>query len=397
MFGSSVVVFALVWYVNINTDTAVILSTAIIMNMLPIIFLGPFIGPLVDRWNRKKIMIYSDLITMLLTVLLVFLFYTDMIQIWHIYVVVLLRGISGTFQAPALTASIPMIVPEKNLVRANGLNNTLYGAINLIGPPAGAFLMEALPMHWVLSVEIITALLAVGILIPLEIPKPLKETLSQKVNIIKDMRQGFRYIVSWRSLLFLTMTGAVVNFIAVPGEMLLPVFVKSELGNQLKLGWLQGAFGLGIVAGGLIIGTWGGFKKRIMTIFVGFIIYCIAIFMFGFTTNELYIMGVFMWLIAGIANGFFNAPMGAILQSNVPRDMQGRVFSVLGSINTALIPISLAIFGPVVDAIGMPMLYHIIGIGVLIIVLIGFYFGKVMNIEEQKTAEEPVTDNNFTA
>jgi len=228
------------------------------MNILPWVFLGPFVGPLVDRWNRKKIMIYSDLVTMILTGLLFVLFYTNDIQLWHIYVVLLLRAIGGVFQQPAFNAAVPMIVPEKHLVRANGLNMSLSGAINLVGPPAGAFLMATLPMHWVLSVDIITALLAIGILFMLRIPQPARTTLTEKPNVIGDMVQGFRYIASWKALLVLIVIGAIINFVASPGEMMLPMLVTVRLGGDvLKLGWLGAAFGGGVITGGLILGAWG--------------------------------------------------------------------------------------------------------------------------------------------
>lgn len=401
MFGSSVVGFALGWYVAGDVSgepgSATLFSTVMMMNILPWVFLGPFVGPLVDRWNRKKIMIYSDLVTMILTGLLFVLFYTNDIQLWHIYVVLLLRAIGGVFQQPAFNAAVPMIVPEKHLVRANGLNMSLSGAINLVGPPAGAFLMATLPMHWVLSVDIITALLAIGILFMLRIPQPARTTLTEKPNVIGDMVQGFRYIASWKALLVLIVIGAIINFVASPGEMMLPMLVTVRLGGDvLKLGWLGAAFGGGVITGGLILGAWGGFKRKIATIFMSFIMYSITVFIFGFTTERLFFLGLSMWFMAGVANAIGNAPVGAIFQSVVPRDMQGRAFSLMISANSAMIPLGLLIFGPVADAIGIHMIYHIAGIVIIVTVLIGFYFGNVMDLENQKAAEESETDKNVS-
>jgi DHA3 family macrolide efflux protein-like MFS transporter len=390
MFGSSVVGFALGWYVADETGSATLLSTAMMMNVLPWVFPGPFVGSLVDWWNRKKIMIYSDLITMLLTLLLFVLFYTGVIHLWHIYVVLFFRALGGVFQMPAFNAAVPMIVSEKHLVRANGLNLTLFGLINLVGPPSGAFLMETLPIQWVLSVDIITALLAIGILLQLRIPQPIRITLTEKLNVIGDMVQGFRYVASWKALLVLFVIGAIINFVAVPGEMLLPMLVKVRLGGDvLKLGWLGTAFGSGVIAGGLILSAWGGFKKRIATIFMSFVMYSVVVFIFGFTTESLFFLGLSMWFLAGVANAFGNAPIGAIFQSVVPKDMQGRVFSLMGSSSAAAIPLGLLVFGPVADTIGIHMIYHIAGVVILITVLIGFYFGNVMDLENQKTVEEP--------
>src|SRR4030042_785818 len=145
MFGSAVVGFALAWYLTTETGSATVLATSMMVAMLPQIILGPFIGPFIDRWNRKKIMVFADLAVMALTLVLVLLFYTNTIQIWHIYVVMAGGGGGGAFQYPAMPAPVPMIVPEKHLARANGLNMTLRGLINIVGPPAGAFLRAAFP------------------------------------------------------------------------------------------------------------------------------------------------------------------------------------------------------------------------------------------------------------
>ena len=190
LFGSAVVQFALVWYLARETGSATVLSTALIVAIIPQIVLGPFVGPLIDRWSRKKIMIFADLFIASLTAVLVVLFYTHNIQIWHIYIIMAGRSIGDSFQNPALGASIPMIVPEKNFVRANGLFQMLQSAIKIVAPIAGAFLIETLDMQWVLSIDIITAVIAVSCLLPLAIPQPPRTTLTVKPNYFAEMKQG---------------------------------------------------------------------------------------------------------------------------------------------------------------------------------------------------------------
>ena len=392
MFGSAVVGFALAWYLARETGSATVLSTAMLVAFLPQIVLGPFIGPFIDRWNRKKIIIYADLVTMLLTLVLVILFYTDTIQIWHIYVVMAGRSISGSFQWPALSASLPMIVPEKHLVRANGLNMTLNGVINIVGPTAGAFLMEALPMQWVLAVDIVTAVIAVGCLLPLAIPQPPRTTLSIKFNVIGDMAQGFRYVASWRGLLFIIILCSMMNFFVAPVNSLRPLFVTNYLGGDvLKLGWLGAAFGVGVIAGGLILGAWGGFKRRIFTCLIGLMIWGISITAFGFTTESLFFMGLVLMLIAGFGLTMNNASVGAILQATVARDMQGRVFTLVGSVAGAMMPLGLVIAGPLADAIGVRTIWYISGISILALAIAGFFSRDLMNIENQKPDEKLTT------
>jgi DHA3 family macrolide efflux protein-like MFS transporter len=151
LIGSAVVEFALAWYLTKETGLATILATAMLVALIPQIILGPLIGPFIDRWNRKTIMIFSDLAITLMTVGLVILFLTHTIQIWHIYVAMAGRAIGQAFQFPAMMAAIPNIVPKKHLSRATGLNQTLQGAVGIAAPPLGAFLMELLPMQKVLA------------------------------------------------------------------------------------------------------------------------------------------------------------------------------------------------------------------------------------------------------
>jgi DHA3 family macrolide efflux protein-like MFS transporter len=392
IFGSSVVGFALAWYLARETGSATILSTAMLVNILPEIVLGPFIGPFIDRWNRKKILIYGDLVTALLTLALVVLFHTGTIEIWHIYVIMAGRSASGAFQRPALSASIPMIVPEKHLVRANGLNMTLNGSINIIAPLAGAFLMEALKIQWVLAADIITAILAVGILLPLTIPQPPRTGPSVKPSYFTDLREGFRYMTSWRGLSLLIILFAVLSFFAAPANALLPLFVKEYFGaDVLKLGWLLTARSVGIVAGGLIMGAWGEFKRRIVTTLVFLMIQAISVFLFGFTTESLFLLAIVLRLISGVSGAMFNAPVGAILQSVVAKDMQGRIFALLNSLSGIMIPLGLAIAGPVADVIGLRAIWY--GSAAIIFALTGlaFFSRDLMNIENKKVEEKPET------
>ena len=137
LLGSALVEFALAWYLTIQTGSATILATAVMVALLPQVILRRFIGPLIDRWNRKRIMIGADLAIALITVGLVLLFYLDTIQVWHIYVAMIARAIGQSFHFPAMQATIPLIVPAKHLVRISGLTQMFQGIINIAAPPAG--------------------------------------------------------------------------------------------------------------------------------------------------------------------------------------------------------------------------------------------------------------------
>jgi MFS transporter, DHA3 family, macrolide efflux protein len=388
IFGSSVVGFALAWYLARETGSATVLSMAMLVTLLPQVVLGPFIGPFIDRWDRKKIMIYSDLVTALLTLVLVVLFHTGTIHIWHIYIIMAGRSIGGSFQRPALSASIPMLVPEKHLVRANGLNMTLNGAINIVAPITGALLMEATKIQWVLSVDIVTAVIAVGCLLPLSVPQPPRTSPTVKPNYFADLRHGFRYIASWRGLLFLLILIAILMFFAAPINALYPLFVTRYFGaDVLKLGWLGTVASVVTIGGGLLLSVWGGFKRRIITTLIGIMIQGISAFIFGFTTESLFFLALAMVFISGLCGAILNANIGAIIQSVVAKDMQGRVVSLQYSLGGSMTPLALVIAGPVADAIELRTIWFVSGAAIFLLTSASFFSRDLMNIENQKAVE----------
>ena len=191
LFGSALVQFALIWWLTQKSGSATVLAIATLVGMLPQIVLGPFAGALVDRWNRRIIMIVADAAIAISTLVLAYLFATDTVQIWHVYVVMAFRSLGGAFHFPAMSASTPLMVPEAHLTRVNGLNQTLQGINGLIAPPVGALLIGALPTQGILLIDVGTALLAILPLFFISIPQPVRHIESHtdaKPSLWQDIR-----------------------------------------------------------------------------------------------------------------------------------------------------------------------------------------------------------------
>ena len=186
---------------------------------------------------------------------------------------------------------------------------------------------------------------------------------------------------------------SMMNFFVAPVNSLRPLFVTNYLGGDvLKLGWLGTAFGVGVIAGGLILGAWGGFKRRIFTCLIGLMIWGISITAFGFTTESLFFMGLALMLIAGFSLTMNNASVGAILQATVARDMQGRVFTLVGSVAGAMTPLGLVVAGPTADAIGIRWIYFIAGGAFLVITPLALFSRQMMNLENHPAEEKSVEE-----
>jgi len=196
LFRSHLVQFALVWWLTVTSSSASILALASIIALLPQIFLSPFAGALVDRWNRRTVMIVADSLIALGVVVLAVLYAQNIAQTWHIYVLMLLRSAGGAFHWTAMQASTTLMVPEKHLSPVAGLNQALNGLANIAAPPLGALLLEMFPMQNILAIDVGTAMLTITSLFFIPIPQPLRPKASEeaKPSVLADLREALRYV-----------------------------------------------------------------------------------------------------------------------------------------------------------------------------------------------------------
>jgi DHA3 family macrolide efflux protein-like MFS transporter len=388
LVGSSLVQFALVWWMTKTTGSATVLATASLIAMLPGILLSPFAGALVDRWNRKRVMIVADSLIALATLVLIFLFAAGKQTVWSVYIILLVRAAGGAFHSPAESASISLMVPKTHLARIAGLNQTLYGIVNIIAPPIGALLISVFPIQNVLAIDVVTAAIAVSILFFITIPKPPRQ-LSQangtsvKTSYKQDLREGWVYIITWPGLLGVALMAMVINFLLVPASSLIPLMVTQEYhGGAVQLGLVDSLIGIGIIVGGVVLSTWSGFKKRILTCMLGILGIGAGVLIFGLLPAEWFYPALGGIFLLGAMQVFANGPLQAIMQAAVDPDMQGRVFSLVGAGATAMAPLSLLVAGPISDLLGVRTWYLIGGSACIIMALVGLFIPAIMNIEE---------------
>jgi len=394
LFGSALVQFTLIWYLTKTTGSATVLATATLLGLLPNIFFSPIAGIWIDRWNRRLVMIFSDSLIAFATLVLIILFATGWIQVWHVYVILLIRGIGGAFHYPSLQASTSLMVPRDQLPRIAGMNHTLAGINNIVAPPLGALLLGLLPMQKVLLIDIGTAALAVGILLFTSIPQPAQHLdesgVVRKTTFWQDLREGFTYIVHWPGLMAIILMAVSINFLLAPMNSFMPLMVTRIFsGGALQLGWSDSLFGMGVIIGGIILTTWGGFKKRIVTTLVGIIGIGVAVIIAGSAPANLYPMFLAGFFILGFTEVITNGPLIAILQSNVDPEKQGRVMTLMTSGASAMSPISLLVAAPIADRLGIRVWY--IGGGILCVGLaaVAFLIKPLMEIEKNHKTPVP--------
>lgn len=382
LLGSQAVQFALIWWLTTETGSAAILATAAIFGLLPQVLLGPLIGTLVDRWNRKRIMLLADGAVAAVSAWLAYLYFTDSITVTWLLAVLGIRGIGATFHSAAMTSSTTLMVPAAHLSRIQGLNQALQGGAPLISAPMGAFLVASLSMGNILLIDVITALVAIVPLLFIHVPE-LGRKVSENSTILAEMAEGFRYLGKHKGQRYLLYGAAGVNLLAVPAFVLLPLFVVAELmGTPLQLGWLEMIFGGGTVAGGILLGVWGGFERRIVTALAGLALMGLAVIGLGCVTRDAFNWALLAMLLTGVGSSLVNGSIHAILQTTVAPHYQGRVFTLMASVAGAMTPFGLILAAPVADLLGVRFWYLAGGAVTLLAAICGTLVPAIMAVEQ---------------
>ncbi|MBL7063085.1 MAG: MFS transporter [Anaerolineae bacterium] len=399
LIGSHVLQFALVWWLTQLTGSATVLAMATMMWVIPQVFLGPIVGAYVDRLNRRVVMIVADSLIALVALWLAYLFWADTMQVWHVYAALLVRAIGGLFHWSTMQASTSLMVPDEHLTRVAGLNQTMQGALNVIGPPLGALLLAVLPFEGIMLMDVGTAAFAILPLFFVAIPQPERTlTKSEKPSVWSDVREGLRYVRGWPGLLAVLIMATVINFVVNPAFSLMPLLVTEHFnGDAPQLAWLESSWGVGLVLGGLLLSAWGGFRRRVYTSLMGLMIEGLGITLVGLAPANVFWLAVAGMFVAGSMNALVNGPLFAVLQAIVAPKMQGRVFAVVASMSSAAFPLSLAVAGPVADAIGLRPWYVVGGIVCTLMGLGACFVPVIVNIEQNHNGHNVVGSKTLPA
>lgn len=381
LLGSQAVQFALIWWLTKTSGSATILATATLLGLLPPIVLGPVIGALVDRWNRKTVMLAADGFIAAASLMLAWLFFAGLADIPHVLALLFLRGLGAAFHGPAMTASTTLMVPEEHLTRIQGLNQSLQGLLTIAAAPLGALLIASLPMTGVMLVDVITALPAILPLIFIRVPRPPRSAAAEGTSIWAETVAGFRYLLGLTGHRTLVAMSALINALLVPAFSLLSLLVLERLEGAAQFAWISSAFGVGLIAGGIALSAWGGFSQRILTTLVGIMALGLAVIAVGLTPT-----GGFLWALAsmtcvGLIVPLINGPVFAILQATIAPDYQGRVFALVGSLAGAAAPLGLIVAAPVAELAGVGFWYLAGGVVCLVMGAAGFLIPALRNIE----------------
>ena len=383
LLGSQLATFVLIWHLTKTTESATVLSVAMLLNLIPQIFLGPFAGALIDRLSRKAVLISADLLIAIATIALAILFAFNAANTLTVYMWIFILGLANGIINPSMLVITTLMVPNRYLTRLQGMNQTLQGGLNIIAAPLGAILYEAWVMPVTLSISLLPALATIVCLSLIVVPQPGKST-TVIGKFFPEMLVSLRYILNWPALCMLIGVAVLINFLDAPATALIPLLVsKHFLGDAIQLGWMNSIFGVGIILGGLLLSAWGGFHRRMITVFTGLIGMGIGALLVGVAPTAAIWLAFGGIFLKGMMQSVANAPILATLQSTVDPAMQGRVMSLVISATSAVAPIGLLISGALGDRLSPQTWFVIFGSGSMILGIAGFCIPTLLRLGER--------------
>ena len=370
LFGSSLVQYAIMWYITLKTQSGTMLTISIICGFVPTFFLSPFAGVWADRYSRKMLIIFSDSLIAIATLILAILFFMGYNMLWLLFVMSAIRALGSGIQTPAIGAFLPQLVPEDKLTKINATNGSIQALVMLISPMLSGALLTVATIETIFFIDVITAAIAVfTLLMFLHVPVHAKAMEKQTTSYFDDMKKGFSYIKNHDYIKKFFIFCAFFFLFVAPVAFLTPLQVTRSFGNDVwRLTAIEVTFSIGMMLGGIGMASWGGFKNRIHTM-------TLACFFVGICTFALGVVPVFWIYLAfmcliGFSIPMFNTPSTVLIQEKVEGDFLGRVFGVMGMISSAMMPLGMLIFGPLSDLIKIEWL--LIGTGLLLFIQ-GFF------------------------
>ena len=377
LFGSSIVQMAIVWYVTMQTSSGIWLTILTLSSFLPQMIISPFAGVWADRYNKKKIIIFADVLIAVSTLILaIFLQINNLANTSLIAIVVvsIIRSIGTGIQTPTVNSMIPLLVPEDKLMKFNGVNSSIQSVIQFASPLVAGGILVLGSISNILFIDVITAVIGVSILSFIKIEQKSVQKIEEKASTINEIKEGIRFSISDKLIGKLLLIYGIFIFLSVPSSFMSSLIITRNFGQDYMYLSICETIGfVGMFLGGLLLGTWGGFKNRNKTLTLGMILYSIFAIGLGLVTQ--YWMFVALIFFISFSIPIIQTTTMTMLQEKVQIEMQGRIFSLLNAIFSGLMPLGMILFGVLADIVSIN--YLIIPAGAILL-LIGIGIGIPM-------------------
>ena len=365
LWGSMIAQYAIVWHVTLATRSGTAMTLFTVVGLLPMFFISPFAGVWADRFDRKRVINLADGSVALASLLAALFLLAGVDSIWMLLGCVVVRSLGQGVQMPAVGSFIPDIVPAEQLTRVNGLQGSIQSFAALTAPAMSGAMMTFAPLETLFFLDVATAIVGISIVMFL-VKAPGESTAAdgskrKGAAYFRDLKEGVRYMKKHGYVLRMIILTAVFLFLFAPAAFLTPLQVTRNFGSDVwRLSAIEIIFSVGMMAGGLLIGAWGGLKNRIHTMTLSCALCGLLAALLGAATNfSLYLV---IMAALGVSLPLWNAPSMVLLQTTVNPSFMGRVLSVFTMVSSVMMPLGMVVFGPLADVISIDAILMATGV-----------------------------------
>ncbi len=388
--SSYVVAYAVIFWLSVETRSAEVLAYATIAALLPQMVLGLFTGVFVDRWNRKRTMIFADLFIAFFTLVLASLFWITEPKIFFVYLLLMIRSAGMAFHVPAMQASVPLLAPQEKLMKIAGINNMIHSVSTIASPALAALLISLFKLQWILLIDVAGAVIAVATLLLVHIPDPERKE-EVKPHLWRELLEGLKEIYSKPGLLWLFILAITAMVFIMPVSALFPLMTLEHFqGTTYMMSIVEIAWGIGMLIGGAIIG-----HKRLNNFKVVLINLTYLVLGLTFVFSGILPPSGFAWFagvtaIGGISMTLYSGSFTVIVQTMVEPAALGRVFSLYSSITLLPSMIGLLATGFIADSIGIGNAFIIAGTGIALMGISAFMIPPIRQMVKAEIRQEAI-------
>lgn len=371
LFGSSLVQYAIIWYITLSTSSGWMMSIATLCGYVPQILISLFAGVWIDRYPKKRLIMASDAMIAIATLLCALLIMNGYQSVEQLFVLLAIRSIGTGIQTPCVNAMMPDIVPSQELLHYNGINSSLSSITMFLSPACSGILYAAAPLESIFFIDVFTAVIGISLTMCIRMQHQVQP---QQDHFFQELKNGFHYIQHHDALIKQLVFLFVVLFLISPAAFLTPLLIERTFGNEVwRLPVSEMMFSLGAVAGGIWIA-----KAKLSISKPRMVVYASILYgamMTGIGCSPIYICYLLFNCLVGVSMPCFNAPLNAMLQEEVEEQMLGRVFSIVQIINACSLPLGTLVFGPMADHMKVSLIFVCCGISV---VVFSFFYRRIM-------------------
>jgi len=366
-FSSSILQFAMIWYLTDTTESAAVVSFAVFLAFFPQAILGPISGVVIDRYNRKMIMVLSDVLIALVGLAMAVAGFTGTLETWMILVVLFLRTVGTAFHSPCMQAVTPQIVPSDQLTRCAGYSQALTSVSDIFSPAAAALLYQIWSLEAIVMLDVFGAMVACATLAIAWIPKLERAAERKKITMAQDILEGFQVLRQNKGVFYLAMVTGLYTIALMPVSALFPLMSMSYFGGTSTHASISEiVFSIGFMMGSVVLSAWGGTKNRVYTVFGSYMLMATSLIAAGLLPSTGFLFFAVCCFLIGFSGPFYWGTYTPIIQTHFKGEYLGRVLTLTGCFRYFFGPIGLGVESILSEYFGINSWFMVGGVLVLI-------------------------------